>query len=109
MPLDPLTIIGYITGMIGFIATLVSAAVIVRATAVQQTIKLQKGLIDTLLEKVDLLEKGSVDNKARLESLEHELEIVKTLPLGTIITTQADIQADTKKIIELLKKNGAKG
>ena len=103
MPSDLLVLVGYVAGVFGFITTLIAAVVIVRATAVQQTIKIQKALIDTLLEKVDLLEKSDNDNKLRIESMEKELEVVKTLPLAAIANTQAELFNDTKKIIELLE------
>jgi len=103
MPSDLFVLVGYVAGVFGFIATMVAAVVIVRATAVQQTIKIQKGLIDTLLEKVDILEKSDSDNKLRIESMEKELEVVKTLPLAAIANTQAELLNDTKKIIELLE------
>lgn len=101
-----LATIGYIAGAVGFVATLVSAAVIVRSTTVKQTISTQNDLIDVLTRKVAALEKSDAAKGEQIKSLQHEVDTFKTIPLAQIVATQESILSTQREIIQLLNKEG---
>lgn len=101
-----LAITGYIAGVFGFIATLVAGVVVVRSSAIKQTIKIQDGLITALSKEVEVLKQGNLDNQKRILDLEKEVEVFKTLPLAELVKTMIAVNEDTKKIIKILEVDG---
>lgn len=99
-----LATIGYIAGAIGFVATLVSAAVIVRSTTVKQTISTQNDLIGVLSQRVDALVQSDIEKTAQITTLQHEVDTFKNIPLAQIVSTQEAILATQKDIVKLLNK-----
>lgn len=104
--MDMLAIIGYITGTIGFIATIVAAVLVVRSTAVKQTISEQKDLIDILGKKVSALEASDEAKTVQIDSLQREVDTFKNIPLQQIVATQEQILKTQQEIIKLLDVKG---
>lgn len=114
-----LALIGYIAGVLGFVATLVAAVVVVRSSATKQTISSQKELIDTLIagkeeqkgQIADLQHKHNESTKS-IAALQGQVDILKNIPLKEIsgdlsaITKEMRGIADTQRQIVQILKNG---
>lgn len=125
-----LSLIGYIAGVIGFLATLVSAYLVTRSTATKTTIQSQKDLIETLVqskdqahEQIEDLHKKHIESTRAISNLQGQIDVLKNIPLKdisadlkTIASDQKVIATETKQtaqtqrdIIKILKPAGAAG
>lgn len=103
--MDILSFIGYVAGVIGFVAVLASAFIVVRSSTTKTTIENQKELIKTLLlgkeeqkdQITDLMNKHIEAVKATA-ALQGQVDVLRDVPLKKISDDMGSIVEEMKKL-----------
>lgn len=106
-----LALVGYIAGVVGFIATIVAAYLVTKSTTTKVTIESQKELIATLIAGKDeqreqiaeLHEKHSQSVQA-IGNLQGQIDVLKNIPLKDISQDLKIISKDQKVILDTQKQ-----
>lgn len=107
-----LSLVGYIAGVVGFIATIVAAYLVTKSTTTKVTIESQKELIATLMagkdeqkEQIQQLHDKHAESVLAIGNLQGQIDVLKNIPLKeisqdlrAISKDQAKIAAETKTI-----------
>lgn len=106
-----LSLVGYIAGVVGFIATIVAAYLVTRSTTTKVTIESQKELITTLLagkdeqkDQILQLHQKHSESVRMIGNLQGQLDILKDIPLKDISADLKIISKDQKSIVETQKQ-----
>ncbi|CAB4183069.1 hypothetical protein UFOVP1439_56 [uncultured Caudovirales phage] len=102
--IEPISIIGYISLIIGSILALASRIP-------KQTITNQKELIETYEKRLKALEdqkeedrKQHIENVKAIAELQGQINVYKELPLQQMADTMREIAQTNKKILEIVSK-----
>lgn len=100
-----LAFIGYIAGVIGFVATMAAAITVVKSSATKSTITNQKELIDTLLsgkeeqkEQIADLQNKHIESVKSVSALQGQVDVLRTIPLKEISSDMRSIADEMKTL-----------
>lgn len=100
-----LSLIGYIAGAVGFIATIVAAYLVTKSTTTKVTIESQKELISTLMagkdeqrDQIQQLHDKHAESVLAIGNLQGQIDVLKNIPLKEIAADLHQISKDQKEI-----------
>lgn len=106
-----LSLIGYIAGAVGFIATIVAAYLVTKSTTTRVTIESQKELINTLVagkdeqkQQIAELHQKHAESVQAIGNLQGQIDVLKNIPLKEIAEDLSQLSKDQKKIAEQTTK-----
>lgn len=106
-----LSLVGYIAGVVGFIATIVAAYLVTRSTTTKVTIESQKELIATLMagkdeqkDQIAELHDKHAQSVQAIGNLQGQIDVLKNIPLKEIAADLHQISKDQKSIAEQTTK-----
>ena len=106
-----LALVGYIAGVVGFIATIVAAYLVTKSTTTKVTIESQKELITTLMagkdeqkDQIAQLHQKHAESVQAIGNLQGQLDILKDIPLKKIASDLTQLSKDQKTIAEQTTK-----
>jgi phage I-like protein len=99
--------IGYIAGVVGFIATTVAAYLVTKSTTTKVTIESQKELINTLIagkdeqkDQIAELHNKHAESVKAIGNLQGQIDILKNIPLKEIAADLNQLSKDQKIIAQ---------
>lgn len=100
-----LALVGYIAGVVGFIATIVAAYLVTKSTTTKVTIESQKELINTLVagkdeqkEQIAQLHDKHAESVKAIGNLQGQIDVLKNIPLKEIAADLHQLSKDQKTI-----------
>jgi hypothetical protein len=100
-----LAFIGYIAGVVGFVATIVAAYLVTKSTTTKVTIESQKELINTLIagkdeqkDQIAELHNKHAESVKAIGNLQGQIDVLKNIPLKEISQDLRIISRDQAKI-----------
>lgn len=106
-----LALVGYIAGVVGFIATIVAAYLVTKSTTTKVTIESQKELINTLVagkdeqrDQIAQLHEKHAESVKAIGNLQGQIDVLKNIPLKEIAADLHQLSKDQKVIAEQTSK-----
>lgn len=91
--------------IIGSVALVAGAVLVIISRSTKDTIKQQSVLIDAQKDRLDLLERQHIENAKKIGQLEGQLNAYKELPLKQIASSLKSLSENQRSIIDILNKN----
>lgn len=96
--MEPVVLLGYVSGVLGILTIIASGFVVVRSSATKATINTQNQLIDALVKSDEQKNKLITALQADVSKLKGEVGILRDMPLSEISKAISDLAKDQQCI-----------